>query len=98
MCEFLNAYDFPKLNQEEIMNISGSITSDEIGTGIKRPSKMAAPSVYWYLSSRRSETMDQVNDLAADSETPTSVFSGRRYQKENSNPRRLTTPKKTDYK
>lgn len=39
MDEFLHSHDLPKLNQEEIMNSNRSITSNEIGTGMKRKLK-----------------------------------------------------------
>ena len=35
MDKFLEKYNFPKLNQEEIENLNGSITSVEIGTVIR---------------------------------------------------------------
>ena len=48
MDEFLEKYNFPKLNQEKIENLNGPITSTEIGTVIrnlptnKSPDQMAS--------------------------------------------------------
>ena len=39
MDKFLEKYNFPKLNQEEIENLNGPITSMEIETNLKSSSK-----------------------------------------------------------
>lgn len=62
MDEFLHSHDLPKLNQEEIMNSNRSITSNEIGTGMKRKLKTKegpGPSRYstkYYQTFKRTET------------------------------------------
>ena len=39
MDKFLERYSLPRLNQEEIENMSRSITSTEIETNLKTPNK-----------------------------------------------------------
>ena len=43
MDKFLEKYNFPKLNQEEIENLNRSITSTEIETVIKNPPTNKSP-------------------------------------------------------
>jgi hypothetical protein len=43
MDKFLDAYDHPKLNQEDINYLNRSITWHEIVAAIKSPKKMKSP-------------------------------------------------------
>ena len=47
MDEFLEKYNLPKLNQEEIENLNRPITSTEIETVIKKSSKKQKPRTRW---------------------------------------------------
>ena len=47
MGKFLEKYNFPKLNQEEIENLNRPITSTEIETVIKRLLKNKSPGIFY---------------------------------------------------
>ena len=47
MDKFLEKYNFPKLNQEEIENLNRPITSTEIETVIKKSSNKQKPRTRW---------------------------------------------------
>ena len=47
MDKFLEKYNFPKLNQEEIENLNRPITSTEIKTVIKNPPTGKSPGTRW---------------------------------------------------
>ena len=51
--EFLEKYNFPKLNQEETENLNRPITSTEIETGIKNPSTKAQDQMASQLNSTK---------------------------------------------
>ena len=47
MDKFLEKYNLPKLNQEEIENLNRLITSTEIETAIKKSSNKQKPRTRW---------------------------------------------------
>ena len=47
MDEFLEKYNLPKLNQEEIENLNRPITGTEIKTVIKKSSNKGKPRARW---------------------------------------------------